>query len=183
MVAPLVVVLATTAACGSKKKNDGVASLSSGKASSSASAKSSPLSQADMEKASLKFAQCMRQHGINMPDPKGGRISVQSRPGDESKMQAAQKACQQYLPNGGNPETANDPKMHDQQLKFAQCMRQQGVNVPDPTANGPLKIDARGVPRAKFEAAQKACSKYQPGASLTQNGGPGDGPGSTGASK
>jgi hypothetical protein len=182
VIAPLVVVLATTAACGSKKKNDGVASLSSGKASSSASAKSSPMSQADMEKAALKYAQCMRQHGINMPDPKAGKMSMQMKKGDESKMAAAQKACQSLLPNGGQGPGTADPKMRDQQLKFAQCMRQQGINMPDPGSDGSLKLDGRGVPPAKMQAAQKACAKYQPGQMLTQNGGGGsdNGPGNAG---
>jgi hypothetical protein len=54
----------------------------------------------------LKFAQCMRSHGVpDFPDPKvstsGGGISVQiGGPGigDSAKFSSARAACQSYLP-------------------------------------------------------------------------------------
>ena len=169
------ILLVSLAACGGKKADDGVASLTGKGAKASASASASPLSQAQMEAMQLKFAQCMRQHGVNMPDPKAGRMSMMLKKGEETKVKAAQEACKQYLPNGGQPDGKADPKMRDQAVKFAQCMRQHGVNVPDPGADGALKIDGRNMPQAKMEAAQKACSQYQPGKVNQQSGG---GPGS-----
>src|SRR4029453_7054162 len=53
----------------------------------------------------LKFAKCMREHGVDMPDPKkdaNGGIKITADAGtksagkDNAKMQAAQKACQEY---------------------------------------------------------------------------------------
>ncbi len=170
------ILLVSLAACGGKKGDDGVASLSGKNGKASASASASPLSPAQMEAMQLKFAQCMRQHGVDMPDPKGGKMSMMMKKGQEAKMQAAQNACRQYLPNGGQAPSQSDPKMRDQAVKFAQCMRKNGVNVPDPGADGAIKIDGRNVPQAKMQAAQKACSQYQPGMVQQQNGG-GAGPG------
>jgi hypothetical protein len=168
------ILLVSLAACGAKKSDDGVASLT-GKGSAKASASASPLSQAQMEALQLKYAQCMRQHGINMPDPKAGKMSMMIKKGEEAKANAAQAACKQYLPNGGQAPAKADPKMRDQAVKFAQCMRKQGVSVPDPGADGAIKIDGRNVPAAKMQAAQKACSMYQPGIVNQQDGEPGTG--------
>src|SRR3954453_13737534 len=72
----------------------------------------------DMAEKMRKFASCMREHGIDMPDPEvddQGRTKVQiggggntggGNPPDKNKVDAAQRECQQYLPNGGDP-----PKM------------------------------------------------------------------------
>ncbi|HEY3185981.1 MAG TPA: hypothetical protein VGJ70_00810, partial [Solirubrobacteraceae bacterium] len=49
----------------------------------------------------LKFAKCMRDHGIDMPDPQrtaGGGIkqTMNGKPGSKAAMQAAQNACKKY---------------------------------------------------------------------------------------
>ena len=67
---------------------------------SGATPKSSPTA-AQREQAFLKFAQCMRDHGVDMPDPKfgqGGGMFQIGGPGsnvnpDSPRFQAAQKAC------------------------------------------------------------------------------------------
>jgi hypothetical protein len=64
-----------------------------------------PLSQADQEKF-LKFAKCMRDHGIPMKDPdfSGGGVGMMIGEGpngpklDEGKVEAAHKACSSNLP-------------------------------------------------------------------------------------
>jgi hypothetical protein len=77
------------------------------------------LSKAEQAKfldQALKFARCMRAHGIDMPDPKaqGGGISlgVRSSRGDDGSnginpnspaFQRAQKACESLLPGGKGP--------------------------------------------------------------------------------
>jgi hypothetical protein len=57
----------------------------------------------------LKFAECMRSHGItNYPDPVEHTSNIQLGPGPDSgidtnspRYKAAQKACVYLLPNGG----------------------------------------------------------------------------------
>lgn len=151
------------AACGGAK-DDGVASANGSTAKPTSSASTS----LDPHEAALKFAQCMRQHGVQMDDPKGdgGKISIKLERGSGSraKMAAAQKACQHFMAAGGKAPNPNDPKVHDQMVKFAQCMRSHGIDMEDPKPGEGMKMQEPGGSRAKFDAAQKACAKYQPGA-------------------
>ena len=65
-----------------------------------------------------------------------------------------------------------DAKEQDRALKFARCMRENGVNIPDPDfSNGgvSMKIDEGFNPSSEaFQAAQKAC-----GSLFGPSGGPG----------
>jgi hypothetical protein len=62
-----------------------------------------------MMNSALKFAECMRSHGIsNYPDPVNNGRNIQIGPGPSSgidmnsaRFKAAQKACYPLLPNGG----------------------------------------------------------------------------------
>jgi hypothetical protein len=69
--------------------------------------------QARFLDAALKFARCMRAHGVNLPDPKasGGGIMVQKGSSSSSSrstgpdpsnpaFQSAQKQCESLLPGG-----------------------------------------------------------------------------------
>lgn len=151
------------AGCGDPA-GDGIASAGGGTASPSASASTSP--SLSPEEGALKFAQCMRRHGVDMPDPKinGGKIDIQvkAKGVPRAKLDTAQKACQQFLAAGGKGPLKQDPQARAEMLKFTQCMRQHGINLPDPKPGQGLKLSYDG-PRAKLEAAQKACAKYQPG--------------------
>jgi hypothetical protein len=171
------------AACGDGGNNtDGVASL--GGANKPATTTSAgPTSKQDAQKAALEFARCMRQHGINMPDPKidGNRITQEftarsgSKGPDSPEFKAAQQACNKYLPNGGQP-TKPDPQEQQQMLEFARCMRQHGINMPDPDANGGTDMSGIRVDPddPKFKAAQQACEQYAPkGDEQTQSSGGG----------
>src|SRR5512133_2933602 len=170
--AGLVGVLALTlgvAACGGGGKAGGVASLSG---ANKPTATTTAGGGSDRRQAALDFARCMRQHGINMPDPKfnGNGITQEfkARPGqrgpDDPKFKAAQQACQKYLPNGGQPTKPN-PQEQQQMLAFARCMRQHGINIPDPKPDGGIEI--KGGPGVNpdsptFTAAQQACQQYEP---------------------
>jgi hypothetical protein len=61
--------------------------------------------QAKEQQQMLKFAQCMRAHGVpKFPDPKaGGALTLGSKAGVDPNtpaFQAAQKACQKLVPGG-----------------------------------------------------------------------------------
>jgi hypothetical protein len=154
------------AACGGGDERGGVASLGDGKATSTTSAGGSQ----DERQADLAYARCMRQHGINMPDPKydaNGRTEWQLPSGmrkDDPKLKAAQQACRQYRANGGEAQRPN-PQQQQEMLAFARCMRQHGINMPDPTPDG--RVDMRGIKREvrespKFKAAERACPQFRP---------------------
>jgi hypothetical protein len=149
-----------------------VASANDAKASASPSSSSSP----DPD-APLKFAQCMRAHGLPwFPDPTNGRMQVNVPQGtDPKKMEAAQEACKQYAPDGGN---APKPSAEDleQARKMAQCMRDNGVpNFPDPNPDGSIRIDGSklgtGPGDPTFDRAQQICSKYMPAGGETHASG------------
>jgi len=164
------------AACGGGGKSDGVASLGD-----KATATTSPGGSSDPQQAALAYAKCMRQHGINMPDPKVdanesmGAVLPEGVNPDDPKFKAAQQACKQYLANGGQPIKPNPQQQQQQQLlAFAGCMRQHGVtDFPDPQPDGGM--DMRGVDPEdpKVKAAEQACQQYQPnrGNQQTSSGG------------
>jgi len=171
-------VLGVTAlgACGGGSGKGGVASLS-GKSTSDkqASAKKKQPTQAEIQAAFQQFAQCMREHGIDMPDPKvsGGKgqitIGGQGKPQDQQKLDTAQKACQHFIDvvQGGKRDLdpAKEKKLHDQALKFAKCMRDHGINMPDPQFQSGGRVSQRldaNPNDPKFQAAQKECQKLAP---------------------
>ena len=177
----LALALGVAACGGGGGKSSGVASLGNGQAT----ATTSPGGSSDPQQAALAFARCMRQHGINLPDPQfnGNGISQEftARRGgngpDDPKFKAAQQACNKYLPNGGQP---TKPNLQEQQqmLAFARCMRQHGIDVPDPGANGGIEVKGRpgtvNPDSPKFKAAEQACQQYEPnGKKSTQSAGGG----------
>jgi hypothetical protein len=87
----------------------------------------------------LKYAKCMREHGIDMPDPQrvgsgGIKQTMNGKPGSRAKMDAANKDCQKYMQIGGGraPSAAEQAKAKDAMLAYAKCMRDNGVDMPDP---------------------------------------------------
>lgn len=107
--------------------------------------------------SAIKFAQCMREHGVAMDDPVDGKIMMKTKKGDEAKMQAAQQACKQFSP--GKVGNANDPAAHDRDLKMAACMRKNGVDVKDPQPGQGLLITGGPDSAGNLDKAQKACDK------------------------
>jgi hypothetical protein len=107
--------------------------------------------------AMREFAKCMRENGIDMPDPQedGGVIAApQAEIGDKDKMDRAMEACKHELPNGGAPKKPS-PEELDEQREFAQCMRDHGVDMPDPDPNGGAR---QALPMDdKTKAAVEAC--------------------------
>jgi hypothetical protein len=106
----------------------------------------------------------MRDNGVDMADPVDGRIEIRGRPGDEAKLDEAQKACEQYAPGGGErPDAAAIERLR----AFAQCMRDNGVpGFPDPQPDGGLMITQdSGVDMdgEAFKAADAACGDLRPG--------------------
>jgi hypothetical protein len=91
----------------------------------------------------LKYAKCMREHGIDMPDPQrvgsgGIKQTMNGKPGSKAAMQAAQNACKKYQQLGGGraPSAAEQTKIKNALLAYAKCMRDHGIDVPDPKFSG-----------------------------------------------
>lgn len=148
--------------------------------------------------AALRFAQCMRQHGVpDFPDPgANGNIEIQTQPGNgassgpdpgSSTFQAAQRACQKYAPGGKSNGGKPDAQMQRKALRFAQCMRDHGItDFPDPNfqdggvgfhvPEGSSTLDPNSP---QFQAAQEACASIVGLPKPATNGGGPQGAGTT----
>jgi hypothetical protein len=157
------------AACGGSPDGDRVASLSGGQATATTNGAGKAAAR-DPQQAALDFAKCMREHGVDMPDPEvddQGRIRVRVGAGgagrrpDPKKLEAAQEACGSLMGGGGDGDRQLDPAERDAMVDFARCMREHGIDMPDPTGDGlVLRRDGKGGPdpgSEEFQAAEKAC--------------------------
>jgi hypothetical protein len=130
--------------------------------------------EADPASASLKFVRCLREHGVDAPDPAAdGSISIPvPGPGGSGgpvagpDFQRAQKACAKYAPQQSLTPGSTDG-IAKAALAFAKCMRRHGVsNFPDPQVqDGQVMV---GGPQAGLDtpAARKAaaaCQKFLSG--------------------
>ncbi|KAB2347452.1 hypothetical protein [Actinomadura rudentiformis] len=116
----------------------------------------------------LKFAKCMREHGVDMPDPKPGEaqrgIAIGGKGASAEKIEKALKSCRSVA---GIPEPKPiSQEQKDRMLKFAQCMRQHGVDMPDPKFDGKGGMAAAQrapqseAERVKFDKANRACAAF-----------------------
>ncbi|WP_307874971.1 hypothetical protein [Frankia nepalensis] len=113
----------------------------------------------------MKFAQCMRENGIDMPDPVDGRIQLRIDPSTPKEtVDAAMAACREYSPQANGP-AGGDPEMAAKARDFAACMRENGVEAfPDPDpAQGGIMIGPEVGEDPDFEAAQQACQSILAG--------------------
>jgi hypothetical protein len=129
---------------------------------------------ANQEKA-VKFAQCMRENGISeFPDPDAsGRLTIDgvlngsSLDPNSPTWKGAIAACEDLQPPGFTGDGERSADQQDAALKFAQCIRENGVtDFPDP-ANGQPLVDTNRIPSANtaggmsiLNAAMQKCSSY-----------------------
>ena len=160
-----------------------------GSSSSSSSTNAAASTSGQTYQARLNLAKCFRAHGINVPDPSasggaaggGGGIFRSLQNYSQAQLSAARQACQQYFSQAfprANLSPAQRAQFQQQLVKFAQCMRSHGINVPDPTFNGGggfgFRQTFRSIDRNSpaFQAANKACSSLRPRFGRGGPGGP-----------
>lgn len=98
-----------------------------------------PSEERDDQEAILQFVACLRDNGIDIPDPQfgiagtffsGGLADIDFM---SSEFLDAMEACQSLL-EAMQPEM--DPEQraeqNEQLLRFAECMRREGLDFPDP---------------------------------------------------
>ena len=124
------------------------------------------------QSAALAWAKCMRENGVDIPDPKpqddgdGGNVGLAPglggpMPGtDAETFEAAKKACAEHAEDmGGLGADGFTEEDKQQMVDFARCMREHGVDMPDPDFDGSdgdmgVEINPNDP---KFEAAHEAC--------------------------
>lgn len=160
-----------------------------------------PTSEASRQQAfqqkAVKFAKCLREHGVNAetstgPNGQGFGLKINAGgghaggPGAEGEksggpppqVERAMNACKKYQPGPKqlNLSPAQKAEQAKKALEFARCMRSHGVNVPDPGPSGVLELNNVNPQSATFETAQKACQRLSgkfPLAIRSRSGGPG----------
>jgi hypothetical protein len=168
----------TVAACGSGAASPGVAHIGAGATTVPLPAGPSVTSVRAMQADELAFARCMRSHGEpSFPDPGSqGAFSATKSAADlnfsSPAFQAAQRACQKFLPSGSTASPAQQEAVTAKAVEFARCMRSHGLTTfPDPDTglgarhgyfvealNGPLSPS-----NPQFASAQKTCKKLTGG--------------------
>jgi len=184
----IVVAASALAACGGSagSSNNQVAQLDPGtQAAPNTTTTPSTTSSGSFQDTLLKFAQCMRSNGVNVPDPTfdaNGRPQFQQGSGqqlnrNDPAFRAAFDKCRTVLQSALPQFSQSDRQaFQNAALKYAQCMRQHGINIPDPNFNsggggfgfggggaggggggggGPFGNINRNDP--KFQAANEAC--------------------------
>ena len=105
-----------------------------------------------VEDAQLLLARCLRENGYDIKDPKNdeslqsviGPIWLAADQKGREELQETIQACaeENNIPLGGsaefeNPEAVAD--LLDTQLEFAQCLRENGIEIEDPSSESPLR--------------------------------------------
>jgi hypothetical protein len=153
-----------------------VAGCGGGSNSSSSDPAASGAGSSDSTKL-VQYAQCMRKNGVpSFPDPVNGQLQLTVTKGgpldpNSPQFQAAQQACKSLEPPGLQSGSAQNNQQQSQALKFASCMRKNGVaNFPDPQ-NGRFLAGGDIDPNSsQFKSAMAACRKLLPGG-VTAGGG------------
>jgi len=157
-----VVVTLVTGGCGSSRP------------SATAPAPGASAAQASVRESDLRFATCMRAHGIlDFPDPNSRGVfppdevqSLKSSP----QAKAAYAHCRGDLPSGSGP-LPNATARADV-VKFAECMRAHGVpDFPDPgsattTSSGGLDPNSPQFKRAAADCKSLLAALARPHAAV-----------------
>lgn len=182
-----VLALAVLTGCSTSTEPPGVASLSDNDAANAAAAPSTPAQ--DPEAALLSFVECLRGKGLDVPDPEvdaDGNLSFSPRSVmrqgtvDPEELRAVMEACG-GLPEGvgGGFSPEDRTQFQDTALKFAECMRGQGLDVPDPDFSAGAPRAGGGGPFGgqldrddpKVAAALEVCQQIFADSGLGQPGG------------
>jgi len=183
-VAVLLLACLGLAACGSS---------SSSSTSSNASATSTNGATGATGRGAGRFAalrECLQKNGITLPKrtpgqrPQGGAGGFLGGAGGpqlpagvtRAQYEAAVKKCGGAAFTGAGGRVKS-PAFKQALAKFATCMRENGVNVPEPNTSGSGPIfNTKGLDTtsAQFKAAQSKCSKDLAG--TFRRGAPGGGP-------
>jgi len=164
VLAPIALAALLLGACGSNGPAASGSAGSTGAAGSAANTSPGNSTSASVSEAE-KFSQCMRTNGISaFPDPdSSGQLTIDGIANgthidpNTPAFRRALTACKSLEP-AGFVGTQRTPSQQAAALKFAQCMRTNGIaNFPDPTPTGPI-INVNGAHSIPgFEAALQKC--------------------------
>jgi hypothetical protein len=153
--AVLAMLAVISAGCGSSAPSE------TGTAGNSGAAESKKLTARDK---AVKFAECIRAHGVSdFPDPDAKNDFQYGVSVTPAVWKQATTACKDLQPPG-TLSGKRTPKQQSASLRFAQCIRDNGVkDFPDPVNGEPL-VDTYKIPSSNqpggmniLNAAMKKC--------------------------
>jgi hypothetical protein len=142
------------------------------------------ISEADVEDAGLEYARCMRERGIDVPDPRPGVGGVRGMLMDADSRNdrgfpEAERECRKYLQDlVGEIDEDLRREFEEARLEFARCMRDEGFDVHDSRSGaGPPAGGSSGEGSVlgdlnpddpRVQEAMEACSEQGPRLRLGQ---------------
>lgn len=155
VVAVAVAAVLALAAC-SSGESDPVASAGGAReANSGADQASESPAPLDPDAQALAFAGCMRENGVDMPDPAPGQQGLGDAfqavvdDYDRVTMEQALSACEDEL-----PQYEQEAHGDDVMLELAECLRQQGLDVSDDPFSD---MHSGGFDQRELTAAMEVC--------------------------
>ena len=151
---PLLLLFIFLLACSSSDESEGVVSTNDLSSDTTVTTIAEEIVEevVSVEDAQLLLARCLRENGYDITDPKNdeslqsviGPIWLAADQKGRQELQETIQACaeENNIPLGGsaefeNPEAVAD--LLDTQLEFAQCLRENGIEIEDPSAESPLQ--------------------------------------------
>ena len=150
----LLIIFVLISACSSSDGSQGVVSANDLSSDTTVTTITEEFAEevASVEDAQLLLARCLRDNGYEITDPKIGE-SLQSvlqpiflaadQKGRDELFQTIETCAEENnIPLGGTAEFENPEAVADSldtQLEFAQCLRENGIEIEDPSAESPLR--------------------------------------------
>jgi hypothetical protein len=177
MISVILVVALMASACSDSGDSAEIASLDTDSANTSEDDSNGDVdTEAESEAAMLAFTQCLRDQGIDVDDPTMDAdgnmqlppISVEvpdvvtdpDELPDMSEFEDMIAPCEEHLEGVVSTfSSADTTEIEDMLLAYAECMRDNGVDMPDPdfSSSGGV-IDLGAIGGEDFEAAEAVCS-------------------------
>jgi hypothetical protein len=160
-----------------------VASVS-GSAGQAAHTSAAALTQEQSDVDMIHFAQCMRSHGVTMPDPfhRPGHAGLSiDMPTQDAATRPAYTACGHFMQpiiqaKAAGGKASVSPAEMAARTSYAECMRSHDIPMLDPDSDGNLNLGTVpgitsdfGRYSPQFRAADSACRHFLP-VGVTDNG-------------
>jgi hypothetical protein len=158
------------AACGGSGSDPEVAQLPAESEAAPPSTATTPSGSKDPRDILVDFTRCLRDQGVDVPDPDFGATPGEAQERlreagvdlDDPRVQAAIRTCQPLLL--GILQTLTPEQVQafrDAIVDYARCMREHGVDLPDPDFSKGLQLFGGSVDQSDpaFRAANEECAK------------------------
>jgi hypothetical protein len=169
LVVAAVALVAAAAACGGSDDEPEVAALPAAADTGEPETGATTDVARDPRDILVDFTRCLREEGVDVPDPDFDAAPGEARQRleeagvdlDDPRVQEAVQTCQPLLAGilqSLSPEQIQG--FRDAIVEYAKCMREQGIDLPDPDFSGGFDIfgGAADPSDPAFQAANEVCS-------------------------